>query len=62
MRTSFSISPSMSRLTGIPVQLATTSATSSADTSSLSIGEPACSSASRSLAIASSFSRRGNSP
>ena len=40
MCTSFSISPSSRLCTGIPVQLATTSATFSAETSSLSIGEP----------------------
>ena len=45
---SFSTSPSIRRLTGIPVHLATTSATSSSVTSSVSIAPPsACSSASR---------------
>ena len=46
MCTSFSISPSSRLCTGIPVQLATTSATSSAETSSFSIGEPDCCSSS----------------
>ena len=38
MCTSFSTSPSSSRLTGIPVQVATTAATSSSSTSSFTIG------------------------
>ena len=48
MRTSFAISPSMSRLTGMPVHLATISAMSSSSTSSLSIAARAWSSSRRS--------------
>ena len=60
---SFSTSPSIRRLTGIPVHLATTSATSSSVTSSASIEPPpACSSASRASCSATVFSSSGISP
>ena len=50
MRTSLAISPSMSRLTGMPVHFETISATSSSSTSSLSICSSAWSSSSRTRA------------
>ena len=62
MCTSFSISPSSRRLTGIPVQLATTSAMSSARDLLLQHGEPACSSSQLALAASSSRSSSGSSP
>ncbi len=60
---SFSTSPSIRRETGMPVHLATTSATSSSVTSSCSM-EPdvACSSASRCSCSAISDSSLGISP
>ena len=60
--TSFSISPSRSRETGMPVQLPTTSATSSEPTSSFSMGESAWISARRSMAASSSAWSFGRSP
>ena len=54
---SFSVSPSSSRETGIPVQRPTTMATSSSSTSSLTIGA-----ASGSTRSSSSFSSAGRSP
>ena len=60
---SFSTSPSISRETGIPVHLATTSATSWSVTSSVSIVPPSrCSSASFSSCSATVLSSSGISP
>ena len=58
MRTSLRSSPSISRETGMPVQRLTTSATSSASTSSFSIGPRAWSSA---RALVASSMRRSSS-
>ena len=62
MWSSFCISPSSRRETGMPVHLATTSATSSASTSSLSIFCVVWSWASLSFSAASCFSRLGQRP
>ena len=60
---SFSTSPSIRRETGIPVHLATTSATSSSVTSSVSIEPPSrCSSASFASCSARVFSSSGMRP
>ena len=60
---SFSTSPSIRRLTGMPVHLATTSAMSSSVTSSASIeAPPACSSTIRASCSATAFSSSGMSP
>ena len=56
--TSLLISPSISRVTGTPVHLLTTSAMSSASTSSFSIRWPFCSSSS---AVVASSMRRSSS-
>ena len=61
-RTSLLISPSMSRVTGTPVHLATTSAMSSSSTSSLSIFWSAWSSASSAVAASISRSSSGTWP
>ena len=61
-RTSFWISPSMSRETGTPVQRETTSAMSSASTSSFKKRVPACSLARSSVACPTRRSKSGSSP
>ena len=62
IRTSFSTSPSSSRVTGIPVQRLTTSATSSASTSSFKKRLPLWSLASSAVASSMRRSRSGSSP
>ncbi len=62
MRTSFSTSPSRSRVTGTPVQRLTTSATSSASTSSFKKRWSDCRRARSSVASSIRRSRSGSSP